>query len=52
MIAIVAVAVWCLMPGQLKESAKALWAPVGRWLAALSERRWLWAGGVGWCWAS
>ena len=35
MIAIVAVAVWCLMPGQLKESAKALWAPVGRWLAAL-----------------
>ena len=35
MIAIVAVAVWCLMPGQLKESAKALWAPVGRFLRSL-----------------
>ena len=26
---------WCLMPGQMLESAKALWEPVGRWIAAL-----------------
>ena len=27
MLFLCAVAVWCLMPGQLNESAKALWAP-------------------------
>ena len=32
---------WCLMPGQLRESAKTLWAPVGRWIARLSAP-WLW----------
>ena len=26
---------WCLMPGQLRESVKALWAPVGQFFAGL-----------------
>lgn len=27
---------WILMPGQLRESAKSLWEPWGRWIARLS----------------
>jgi hypothetical protein len=33
--ALIALAALCLMPGQLQESAKALWRPVGAWIAAL-----------------
>ena len=32
-----------LMPGQLRESLRPLWAPVGRWIASLSAP-WLWEG--------
>jgi len=33
-----------LMPGQLRESLRPLWAPVGRWIASLSALAvlWLW----------
>ena len=34
---------YALMPGQLRESVKALWAPVGAFLSRLSVR-WLWEG--------
>ena len=33
--ALIALAALCLMPGQLRESAKALWRPVGAWIRAL-----------------
>ena len=33
--ALVALAALFLMPGQLRESAKALWRPVGAWIRAL-----------------
>ena len=33
--ALIALAALCLMPGQLRESAKALYRPVGAWIAAL-----------------
>ena len=43
---IVLPAAWCLMPGQMRESVKALWAPVRRWLAGLhwpSRVEWVFA---------